>query len=662
MKSSLPLPLLARLLLCSAALTVAHCAMAQDPTARDFEVADALLQGGGGPGRGGGGQVTVSPDGATLGWIGQPLDGRGATGIWLMALAGSTAAPITGDGQERDMSWSPDGGTIAFLSGRGGRAQIYVASSTGGEGRKLTEFNGQIGRPEWSPDGKSMAFLGIENPKRVSGATQPFKPETGVVGSKPDVQRLAIVDIATGKIRWATPPAMYIYEFGWSPDSREIAVTAAKPPGENNWWTAKLYATDISTATMRLVATPEFQINTPRWSPDGKSIAYIGGVMSDFGSIGGDVYAVSAAGGKPRNLTPGHRGSANAIKWTHDGRIVIGETVEGETAFSTLDPATGKRHEEMRAAASFSGDEGRNTLALSTDAKVEAYLSASLTHGTELFAGPVGSPRQLSHWSGDPVARWGAIKSIHWTSGRFQVQGWLVAPQHMEASKKYPMIVQVHGGPASGVTGSIGLGQQASFWSQSGYFVFMPNPRGSYGEGEEFTMANRKDFGYGDFRDIMAGVDQVIKQEPVDGNRLGLTGGSYGGYMTMWGVTQTNRFKAAVAVAGIANWKSYYGENSIDQWMIPYFGGTVYDDPKVYAKSSPIEFIKNVKTPTLIAVGEFDGECPPPQSYEYWHALNVLGVKTELLVYPGEGHGIRQPENRRDLMTRELAWFNYYLR
>ncbi len=160
----------------------------------------------------------------------------------------------------------------------------------------------------------------------------------------------------------------------------------------------------------------------------------------------------------------------------------------------------------------------------------------------------------------------------------------------------------------------------------------------------------------------MSGVDKVIETEPVDGNRLGLTGGSYGGYMTMWGVTQTNRFKAAVAVAGIANWQSYYGENSIDEWMIPYFGGTVYDDPKVYAKSSPIEFIKRVKTPTLIAVGEYDGECPPPQSYEFWHALDVLKVKTELVVYPGEGHGVRQPENRQDLMTRELAWFNYYLR
>jgi dipeptidyl aminopeptidase/acylaminoacyl peptidase len=154
----------------------------------------------------------------------------------------------------------------------------------------------------------------------------------------------------------------------------------------------------------------------------------------------------------------------------------------------------------------------------------------------------------------------------------------------------------------------------------------------------------------------------VLKTVPVDESRLGLGGWSYGGYMTMWGVTQTHRFKAAVAGAGIANWLSYYGENSIDEWMIPYFGATVYDDPEVYAKSSPITFIKNVKTPTLIVVGERDAECPAPQSYEFWHALKTLGVKTQLVVYPGEGHAFRDPKHREDVLKRAVAWFNDYLK
>jgi dipeptidyl aminopeptidase/acylaminoacyl peptidase len=194
-------------------------------------------------------------------------------------------------------------------------------------------------------------------------------------------------------------------------------------------------------------------------------------------------------------------------------------------------------------------------------------------------------------------------------------------------------------------------------FSALGYFVFMPNPRGSYGQGEKFTQANIKDFGYGDLRDILAGMDVLEKRFPIDKDREGLTGWSYGGFMTMFGVTQTTRFRAAVAGAGISDWKSYYGENSIDQWMVPFFGKTVYEDAEVYAKSSAIDYIKNVKTPTLVVVGDRDGECPAPQSFEFWHALRAEGVKTQLVVYPNEGHAFRAPEHRRDVLERALNWF-----
>ena len=242
------------------------------------------------------------------------------------------------------------------------------------------------------------------------------------------------------------------------------------------------------------------------------------------------------------------------------------------------------------------------------------------------------------------------------------MQGWLVYPEHFDPAKKYPLVVEIHGGPA---------GMRAASWPGShfdmsvmaglGYFVFFPNPRGSYGGGEEFTKANVKDFGGGDLRDILAGVDAVVKKTPIDESRIGVTGWSYGGYMTMWTVTQTQRFSAAVAGAGIANWHSYYGQNSIDEWMIPYFGASVYDDPAVYAKSSPITFIKQVKTPTLVVVGERDGECPAPQSFEFWHALKTLNVPSELVVYAGEGHSFRDAKNRLDVLRRTLAWFEEYL-
>jgi dipeptidyl aminopeptidase/acylaminoacyl peptidase len=257
---------------------------------------------------------------------------------------------------------------------------------------------------------------------------------------------------------------------------------------------------------------------------------------------------------------------------------------------------------------------------------------------------------------------WSKAESVSWKNDGFDVQGWLIQPANYDPNKKYPMIVMVHGGPSSAITPhwpSAGYGGVP--FAGLGYFVLMPNPRGSYGEGEQYTQANRKDFGYGDLRDIVAGVDTVTKKYPVDPERVGITGWSYGGFMTMFTVTQTNRFHAAVAGAGISNWQSYYGENSIDQWMIPFFGASVYDDPAVYAKSSAINFIRKVKTPTLVVVGDRDGECPAPQSFEFWHALRDQHVPTELVVYPNEGHGFVNPEHRRDVLERALEWFQQYM-
>jgi dipeptidyl aminopeptidase/acylaminoacyl peptidase len=229
----------------------------------------------------------------------------------------------------------------------------------------------------------------------------------------------------------------------------------------------------------------------------------------------------------------------------------------------------------------------------------------------------------------------------------------------------------VHGGPSSAVTphyivsAGHGIGFDSTFLSEllaRRYYVFYPNDRGSYGQGEAFTRANVKDFGRGDLRDMLAGVTAVEKAAPVDDARLGLYGHSYGGWFAMWANTQTHRFKAIVAGAGIANWTSYYGENGIDEWMIPFFGASVYDDPKVYRAASPIEFVRQAKTPTLLFVGEHDIECPAPQSLEYWHALKEEGTPVQLIVYPGEGHRFRNPADLRDLRTRVVGWFDEYLR
>jgi dipeptidyl aminopeptidase/acylaminoacyl peptidase len=312
---------------------------------------------------------------------------------------------------------------------------------------------------------------------------------------------------------------------------------------------------------------------------------------------------------------------------------------------------------------SSSGSDGR--LSFNGDGTLAAAAQEDYTHAPHIVVGKLPALTAITH-DNDQFTPQVSVKNITWKSDEYSVQGWLLGPLKVDGGKKYPMIVNVHGGPSAATTPHyIADGEQTNPLVRElidrGYFVFFPNPRGSYGQGEAFSSANKRDFGGGDLRDILAGVDAVEKVAPVDDARLGLTGGSYGGFMTMYGVTHSQRFKAGAAGAGIANWISYYGQNGIDQWMVPFFGASAYDDPAIYRAASPIEAIKNAKTPTFIYVGERDVECPPAQSIEFWHGLRAMGTPTSLVIYEGEGHGLRKPANQQDLRKRTLAWFDKYL-
>jgi dipeptidyl aminopeptidase/acylaminoacyl peptidase len=612
-------------------------------------------------------EVAISPDSRKVAWIesapSKIESEPPSLSIYVKDLRDADAgAKRIGDpaSMAQGLAWSEDG-RLAFLSDADshGQMQLYVAEKPGrGKPRKIGEFKGYVELPQWSPDGKSIAVLEIEGSGRVPGPTEATAPESGVIASTVMEKRLAIVNVGTAVARTISPADMYVYEFDWSPDSKELAYLAAPGDGDDNWYVAELYAIDAVSGAVRHIFKPAMQAANVRWSPDGKTIAFIGGLMSDEGVTGGDIYALPAAGGTPRDLTPNRKASPNWFRWSPSSKqIIMTENISGNSAISTLDLASGSVETLWK---------GAESLLFSGDAASSAVVRSSFDQPPEVWAGATGKWRQITRSNDsqpgvhDPAERaWGEGKSVTWKNGGFEVQGWLVLPQPYDPAKRYPMIVSVHGGPASGVRPAWPRsGLPLALLSGQGYFVFEPNPRGSYGEGEAFTRANAQDFGHGDLDDILAGVDEVVKSYPVDDKRVGIAGWSYGGYMTMWTVTQTNRFRAAFAGAGIANWQSYYGENGIDQWMIPYFGASVYDDPAVYAKSSPINFIKNVKTPTLVMVGDRDAECPPAQSYEFWHALKTFGVKTEFVLYPGEGHGFHDPQHMRDRFQRIVRWFN----
>jgi dipeptidyl aminopeptidase/acylaminoacyl peptidase len=550
--------------------------------------------------------------------------------------------------------------------------------------RRLTQLNGYIQQPAFSPDGKSIAFLYVEGATRPAGALAAQDMPSGVIGeAESDIQRIAVASADAPQPSapvFASPAALHVFEYDWSPDSKSFAYIAADPPGENNWWVARLYTQQLSAPSPVAILDPAkvagplhgLQIAVPRWSPDQKSITFIGGLMSDQGATGGDLWIVSSSGGQPVNLTPNRPSTPAWMLWASDRTLYVSELAGGFSRLVrfSLDPS--RTHATQEATVlNFPGTvgDGRLQLSLSASADRSVFVYRASTFDRIYAARTAPSPQapagesQPSHFNDGVVPNWGKSLSIDWTNEGFHVQGWLMLPKDYDPAQKYPLIVEVHGGPASAVVARWGAGGSLSpaAFSALGYFVLQPNPRGSFGQGEAFTQANRKDFGYGDLRDILAGVDAVEAKFPIDPNRVGLTGWSYGGFMTMFAVTQTHRFKAAVAGAGISDWRSYYGENSIDQWMIPYFGASVYDDPQVYEKSSAINFIKQSTTPALVVVGDRDGECPAPQSYEFWHALRDTGVRTQLVVYPNEGHGFVNPAHRRDVMVRAVEWFDRYM-
>jgi dipeptidyl aminopeptidase/acylaminoacyl peptidase len=641
------------------------------------------------------GQVAISPDGKRLAWIEDAMEIRVAPLGDLSQSERVTAATKPEQHcHEGQVAWAPDARALVFFSdcAKPGQADLYLARQ-GSPARRLTELKGYVEAPAFSPDGTRVAFLYVEGATRPAGALAAMKPPSGVIGEESvEIERVAVVGVDSPKPvapAMATPADLHVYEFDWRPDGHGLAYIAADPPGENNWWVAKLYTQELGGAPKAILAPADvpgplhgLQIAVPRWSPDGKQIAFIGGLMSDQGATGGDVWIVSAAGGQPVNLTPQRPSSPAWIEWDDNKNLFVTELAGSQSQLIGihLENTSASGRPAVTATSTYFhisamiGD-GRMEMSLSGTANRSyfVFIASSFSLPPEvLYArtklppevhsaniAPIGA---ISHINDGIKPAWGTTDSMTWKSGKFDVQGWLMLPKDYDPAKKYPLIVEVHGGPAAAVVPHWGSGAlSAASFSALGYFVLMPNPRGSFGQGEEFTQANRKDFGYGDLRDILAGVDAVEAAYPVDPNRVGLTGWSYGGFMAMFAVTQTQRFKAVVAGAGISNWQSYYGENSIDQWMTPYFGASVYDDPKAYANSSAINFIKNVTTPALVVVGERDGECPAPQSYEFWHALRARHVPTQLVVYPNEGHMFTDPAHRWDVMVRAAEWFARYM-
>ncbi len=602
--------------------------------------------------------IAISPDGATIASIESDdvaHDGEGpAETLHLRARSGSdhTVALACPHAPCRLSSpaWSRDG-RLAVLVDQGSRTAIETIGPDHAV-RTLLTFDGPLDTLKFAPDGR-LAVLATANAHKRVGATAAAARMTGEIGTVIDEQRIAVVD--AGALHFVSPPDLYVYEYDWRPDGKGFVGTAATGNGDSDWWIAKLFAFDPSGAHVLFAPPGREQLADPVVSPDGRTVAFIGGWMSDFGSTGGDAYEIDLNHpAVPADVAPDAHATVTDLDWQCGGGLT---TVSLAGAQTRVDMVGAGPARPLWSGPVSIGSGGWN-LGLACDNGHSAVIRESFTEPPELAAGPIGQWTALTHANAAQTKPADAI-SVEWTDDNLHLQGWLLRPPG--GGGKRAMITDVHGGPqAASVPEFPGRGLVRDLLA-AGYDVFMPNYRGSFGQGEAFATAEIGDIGGGDWRDVMTGVTAAEHAAPIDESRLGISGASYGGYMAMWAVSQTHRFKAAAADAGVSDWLSIEGEAPQAGSDAITFGGSVYDNAAPYLRASPVMHIKGATTPTLITVGERDVECPMPQSQEFATALEALGVPSSFVVYAGEGHAIVKEADRADLRRRTLAWFAKYL-
>jgi dipeptidyl aminopeptidase/acylaminoacyl peptidase len=587
--------------------------------------------------------------------------------IWLADISAKQSRRLTfGKATDQSPRWSPDSQQIAFLSDRlqPGQRQIYVLNVNRGEARPLTDLRGEIDSPAWSFDGREIAFMYRAEP------SEPTSPgnDRQVEAENLQYHRIWAVNLETGDLRPLTPDGYEIHEFAWSPDGKKLAVVAKR--GDiltSGWYTAQLYVVD-QPDTIQQLFNAKRQLCALVWSPDSQKIAFMICLISDPPLWQGDVNIISANGGEPRQITPREMPlSINKLEWREPDRMIYGARQLDGTSFGWLTVSTGQI-ESLWSDYAMIADWTQPRVSVAADNNTFATVLERPDSPPQVWTGTLEKPsqdwEQISHFSYEPL-QMGKMEAVRWRSfDDLEIGGHIVYPVDYEPGKSYPTFVEIHGGPTWSW-----LPHYAVWWewwyqylAGQGYLVFLPNIRGSGGGGTAYAEANFGDMGGGDWQDVMTGVDHLIELGLADADRLGIGGWSYGGFMTAWAITQTTRFKAAIMGAGITNWESYFGQNNIRDWQTAFFGSTPYDDPQAHRAKSPITYIRQVQTPTLILHGQEDHDVSLPQAYEMFVALKTLGVDTQLVTYPRENHPILEREHQLDLLARVAAWCDRYMR
>lgn len=620
------------------------------------------------------GAVRVSPDGKKVAYtvssaVMTPEKSEFVTQIWVANSDGGGAVQLTyAEKSSANPRWSPDGSRLAFTSSRGGKSNLYVLRLIGGEAEQLTDVKSGVGAFAWSPDGTRIAFLLRDAASDDEEKNNKGKDDWRWVDEAVKISRLNVINLdkdANGKRepRRLTGDANVEGDFDWSPDGKTIAFTRTKMPKADYWPTADLLAVDVATGQVKTLAATTAAESGPAYSPDGKWISF--SISDDPPRWAGynRLALIPASGGTPRLLAETFDTQPNVIDWSGNGkRIYFMETRGTVSRVAAIDVASGAVTEINR------GNEVLGALSLNRGGTVLGFTMQAPDRPPEAFVSTTSSfdPVQISRANADlPRLPIGKTEVLRWkSSDGLDVEGLLTYPVGYKQGTRVPLLLVVHGGPAGVFTQSFlatrGAYPLASF-SSRGFAVLRPNPRGSSGYGQKFRFANIKDWGGGDYADLMTGVDRVVEMGVADPERLGVMGWSYGGFMTSWAITQTRRFKAASVGAAVTNLMSFIGTADIPSFIPDYFGAQPWENLEVYRTHSAMFNAKGVTTPTLIQHGEADERVPISQGYEFYNALKVQNVPVRMIVLPRMPHGPDEPKMVLKAKQTNLEWFEKYL-
>lgn len=645
----------------------------------------------------------LSPDGRQVAFVVSTIDLQTNTrnsDLWMVAVEGGEARRLTYWPKRDDApQWASDSRRLAFISDRDGKAQVYVISTTGGEAQKLTDVKTAVQSFAWSPDGLRIAYIAADAVSEEREKEKKAGFDQIVADADYQFAHISIIDAdrrsanneaASNEIPSPvklTDGALHVSELAWSPDGKVIAFAARRSPRLSDGLTTEIYAVQAAGpkgVPVKLTQNDRAESNLA-WSPDGQTLSYLA-TADQYPTIGPSrihLLAVNritftgsqsgvdgfAASGPPRILLTQFAGYITKHQWSPDGKLIYFTADVGvyRRIYRVL-PDGG----DLKAAISHAGLAGAFTLAARSNAI--AYLQEDAERPAEVHAALINGlgggdliTRQLTRMNPQATRfALGRTEVIRWksTKDNREIEGLLVYPLDYDAAKRYPLVTSLHGGPE----GAYQLSFMASYsecphvYAARGYFSFFSNFRGSSNYGAAFASANVGDLGGGDYQDILSGVDYIIERGLADPERLAIKGYSYGGYMAGWIIGHTPRFKAAAFGAGLSNAVSYYSTGDIQYQRETLHQGTPWRNNQNMIERSPVFYLQNARTPSLIYHGEKDERVPLGQSMETYMGLRQAGVATELVIYPREGHGLREPAHQLDKLRRELAWIEKYVR